>query len=75
MPACLCWPAAPPLQKCGTTSLASYLRAHPGISGISGMPGHEAFGKESHFFGGMLGRGAASSATLYRSFFPTVMTR
>ncbi|WIA13844.1 hypothetical protein OEZ85_002418 [Tetradesmus obliquus] len=61
--------------KCGTTSLASYLRAHPGISGISGMPGHEAFGKESHFFGGMLGRGAASSATLYRSSFPTIMTR
>jgi hypothetical protein len=63
------------LQKCGTTSLASYLRCHPGVSGISGMPGHEAFSKESHFFGGMLGRHTTTSTALYRSFFPTVMTR
>jgi hypothetical protein len=63
------------LQKCGTTSLAAYLRCHPGVSGISSMPGHEAFSKESHFFGGMLGRGTTHSATLYRSFFPTAMTR
>lgn len=63
------------LQKCGTTSMAHYLQAHPGISGLAGMPGNETFQKESHFFGGILGRGCASSAALYRSFFPTILTR
>lgn len=63
------------LQKCGTTSMAHYLQAHPGISGLAGMPGNETFQKESHFFGGILGKGAASSAVLYRSFFPTFITR
>lgn len=62
--------------KCGTTSLAAYLKLHPDLSGISGMPGHEALGKESHFLGGILGRGTgAASAALYRSFFPTIITR
>jgi hypothetical protein len=55
--------------------MAHYLQAHPGISGIAGMPGNETFQKESHFFGGILGKDAASSATLYRSFFPTFITR
>lgn len=63
------------LQKCGTTSMAAYLQSHPGISGLAGMPGNETFQKESHFFAGILGQGAASSSLLYRSFFPTVMTR
>eukprot|EP00878_Enallax_costatus_P031708 GHUV01034705.1.p1 GENE.GHUV01034705.1~~GHUV01034705.1.p1 ORF type:complete len:105 (-),score=9.54 GHUV01034705.1:536-850(-) len=63
------------LQKCGTTSMAGYLKAHPGISGLAGMPGSEIFGKESHFFGGMLGRNSTTSALLYRSFFPTLITR
>ena len=127
-------------QKCGTTSLAAYLKLHPALSGIAGMPGHgerrqcalptmcsrpsvqtrlallthrhasspiaplhaaprwrthycavllagvsprpclahpptEALSKESHFFGGLLGRGHAASAALYRSCFPTVITR
>jgi len=36
----------------------------------------EALSKESHFLGGLLGAGAcARSAALYRSFFPTVITR
>ncbi|GBF88784.1 hypothetical protein Rsub_01685 [Raphidocelis subcapitata] len=62
--------------KCGTTSLAAYLRLHPDLAGIAGMPGHEALGKESHFFGGILGPAAAGAraAALYRSFFPTVLT-
>jgi hypothetical protein len=55
--------------------MSTYLQAHPGISGLAGMPGNETFQKESHFFGGILGRGTASSSTLYRSFFPTVLTR
>lgn len=63
------------LQKCGTSSMAHYLQAHPGISGLAGMPGNETFQKESHFFGGILGRGCASSAALFRSFFPTILTR
>jgi hypothetical protein len=39
------------------------------------MPGHEALAKESHFFMGLLGRGTTGSGALYRSFFPTVLTR
>lgn len=64
-------------QKCGTTSMASYLQTHPGVSGLAGMPGNETFQKESHFFGGILGRECAgpASAALYRSFFPTILTR
>lgn len=70
-------PPPPPThtQKCGTTSLAAHLKRHPALSGISGMPGHEALAKESHFFMGLLGRGTTGSAVLYRSFFPTVLTR
>ncbi|KAI8470466.1 MAG: P-loop containing nucleoside triphosphate hydrolase protein [Monoraphidium minutum] len=65
-----------PGGKCGTTSLASYLKLHLGVSGIAGMPGHEALAKESHFLGGLLGRGAAAtSPALYRSCFPTIVTR
>jgi hypothetical protein len=63
------------VQKCGTTSMAAYLTSHPAISGLAGMPGNETFQKESHFFGGILGRGAASSSLLYKSFFPSVLTR
>lgn len=63
------------VQKCGTTSMAGYLKAHPGISGLAGMPGSEIFSKESHFFGGMLGRGTTTNTLLYRSFFPTLLTR
>lgn len=63
------------VQKCGTTSMAAYLKDHPGISGLAGMPGNETFAKESHFFGGILGRSAASSSLIYRSFFPTFLTR
>jgi hypothetical protein len=40
------------------------------------MPGLDVFAKESHFHSGLLGRGAgARSAALYRSFFPTLLTR
>ena len=67
------WPCC--AQKCGTPSLAAYLRQHPALSGLSGRPGNEIFSKESHFFGGILGRGTTSSAALYRSFFPTLLTR
>lgn len=31
------------MQKCGTTSLAAYLKLHPDLSGIAGMPGHGGF--------------------------------
>jgi hypothetical protein len=63
--------------KAGTTSLAAYLQAHPAISGVDGLPHHEALRKESHFLAGALGRGAraATSPALYRSFFPTVVAR
>lgn len=63
------------MQKCGTTSMASYLRAHPGVSGLAGMPGNDTFSKESHFFGGILGASTTTSSCLYRSFFPTFLTR
>ncbi|EFJ52044.1 hypothetical protein VOLCADRAFT_87176 [Volvox carteri f. nagariensis] len=36
--------------KCGTTSLAEYLKTHPGLSATAGLPYHEALAKESHFF-------------------------
>jgi hypothetical protein len=41
----------------------------------SSHPLQKALSKESHFFGGILGRGSAAGAALYRSFFPTVLTR
>ena len=31
--------------------------------------------QESHFYNGILGRGTTSSKLLYRSYFPTVLTR
>ncbi|GLC48240.1 hypothetical protein PLESTB_000074200 [Pleodorina starrii] len=61
--------------KCGTTSLAEHLRTHPGLSATAGLPYHEALAKESHFFQGVYGRSCASSRLLYRSCFPTVVTR
>lgn len=61
--------------KCGTTTLAEHLKQHPAISGVDGLPYHEALRKESHFFSGILGRSNAHSAAAYRSFFPTVMRR
>lgn len=62
-------------QKAGTTSLANCLKLHPAISGMDGLPWHEALSKESHFFNGVFGPNHASSATLYRSFFPTLLCR
>ena len=62
-------------QKAGTTSLANCLKLHPAISGMDGLPWHEALSKESHFFHGVFGPNHASSATLYRSFFPTILCR
>ena len=62
-------------QKAGTTSLANCLKLHPAISGMDGLPWHEALSKESHFFNGVFGPNHASSATLYRSFFPTMLCR
>ena len=47
------------LQKCGTTSLAELLKRHPALSGVDGLPYHEALSKESHFFEG---RGVAGRA-------------
>lgn len=61
--------------KCGTPVLASYLTQHPGFRALDGLPWHPVLNKESHFFNGSLGRWSASSPTLYRSFFPTVVTR
>lgn len=61
--------------KCGTQAMAEYLLQHPGMSALDGLPWHPILTKESHFFNGALGRRAASSPTLYRSFFPTVLTR
>ena len=61
--------------KCGTTAMASYLMEHPAISGIDGLKWQAALGKESHFFQGVLGRRTTHSKTLYRSFFPTMVTR
>lgn len=61
--------------KCGTTVLSQALLRHPAIAGIDGIAWHPVFKKESHFFNGVLGRKNASSPTLYRSFFPTVVTR
>ena len=61
--------------KCGTTALAQYLMQHPAISGIDGLPYDPALSKESHFFNGVLGPRTTHSRLLYRSFFPTVLTR
>ncbi|KAL3139790.1 hypothetical protein ABBQ38_004092 [Trebouxia sp. C0009 RCD-2024] len=61
--------------KAGTTSLANRLKDHPGLSGIDGLPWHEALSKESHYFNGVFGRSHASSALLYKSFFPTVLCK
>ncbi|KAF5832241.1 P-loop containing nucleoside triphosphate hydrolase protein, partial [Dunaliella salina] len=61
--------------KCGTTSLAGHMRNHPGICGPDGLPYHEALSKETHYFAGVMGRSSASSARLYKSFFPTIMSR
>ncbi|KAG7669455.1 hypothetical protein Ndes2526B_g05786 [Nannochloris sp. 'desiccata'] len=61
--------------KCGTTALAQALLCHPAIAGVDGIKWHPVFKKESHFFNGVLGRNNAASPTLYRSFFPTVLTR
>ena len=61
--------------KCGTTALAQYLMQHPAISGIDGLPYDPALSKESHFFNGVLGPKRAYSAAMYRSFFPTIVTR
>lgn len=38
-------------------------------------PAKQALSKESHFFNGALGRHNASSAALYRSYFPTCLAR
>ena len=59
----------------GGAQLAAYLRQHPALSSIEGVPWHPALATESHFFGGVLGRGSGASPALYRSFFPTVLTR
>ena len=61
--------------KCGTTALAQYLMQHPAISGIDGLPYDPALSKESHFFNGVLGPRTANSRAMYRSFFPTIVTR
>ena len=61
------------MQKAGTTSLANHLKQHPALSGLDGLPWHESLSKESHFFNGVLGCSHASSALLYRSFFPTIL--
>ena len=63
------------MQKAGTTSLANHLKQHPALSGMDGLPWHESLSKETHFFNGVLGRSHASSALLYRSFFPTILCR
>lgn len=60
--------------KCGTTALAEYLKRHPAVAGVAGLPWHPVLSKESHFFNGVLGRTHASSPALYRSFFPTLLT-
>jgi len=61
--------------KCGTTAMAQYLLQHPAISGIDGLPYDPALGKESHFFNGVLGPRTTHSKMLYRSFFPTIVTK
>lgn len=61
--------------KCGTTALASYLMQHPAISGVDGLPWDPALSKESHFFNGVLGPRSTRSKMMYRSFFPTIVTR
>ncbi|KAL4457893.1 hypothetical protein ABPG75_012758 [Micractinium tetrahymenae] len=61
--------------KAGTTSMAAYLKLHPAIDGIDGLPWHETLEKESHHFQGALGRRAAASKLAYRSYFPTVLRR
>lgn len=65
------------MPKSGTTSLASHLRRHPALSGLSGMMElHETMSKESHFFVGINGTEARSiSAYKYKSLFPTILTQ
>lgn len=62
-------------QKAGTTTLANHLKRHSAIDSISGLPWHETLSKESHFFNGVFGAKNSTSATLYRSFFPTCFRR
>ncbi|GAX76980.1 hypothetical protein CEUSTIGMA_g4427.t1 [Chlamydomonas eustigma] len=61
--------------KCGTTSLAEHLKRHPALSGTAGLPYHEALSKESHFFEGVLGPKHAHQGWLYRTFFPTLISK
>lgn len=62
--------------ECGTGELAAQLLRHPALSSVDGLPWHPALAAQSYFFSGVLGRKAgASSPTLYRSFFPTLLTR
>ncbi|KAK9823980.1 hypothetical protein WJX72_006752 [[Myrmecia] bisecta] len=61
--------------KSGTTSLANHLKRHPAIGGLAGLPWHETLSKESHYFNGVFGAKHAYSAALYRSFFPTILSR
>jgi hypothetical protein len=62
-------------QKCGTTTLANYLKQHPALGSVIGPPLKETLTKESHFFSGVLGRHTTNSRALYRSFFPSVICR
>lgn len=50
--------------KCGTTTLAEYLKLHPGIDGLAGLPYHEVLAKESHFFTGQQA-GSAEPCSYY----------
>lgn len=51
------------------------MKQHPAISGVDGLPYHEALRKESHFFSGVMGADAVQTRKMYRSFFPTVMRK
>jgi len=61
--------------KCGTTSLANHLKMHPAFSCIDGLPWHDVLSKESHYLNGVMGARSACSKTIYRSFFPTILSR
>eukprot|EP00873_Tetraselmis_striata_P019508 jgi/Tetstr1/439772/TSEL_028185.t1 len=72
---CVCSMATTPNGvKCGTTTLANYLKQHPALGGVDGPPLHDTLTKESHFYSGVLGRRTTDSGALYRSFFPTVLS-
>ncbi|CAG9466112.1 unnamed protein product [Pedinophyceae sp. YPF-701] len=60
--------------KAGTTSIASQLRRHPAIRGLSALP-YGVMQKESHFFSGVFGARCAHQSLLYRSFFPTLLSK